>query len=55
MKFVGRPMQEALAELIRRIKLGEEFPDACASVAEEYGVWATSLRDEYDRAQEQAQ
>lgn len=55
MKFVGRPMQEALIELVRRINLGHEFPDACASVAEEYGVWSTSLRDEYDRQQENAQ
>lgn len=43
-------LEVALFELQRRTAAGEEFPDACGSVARRFKVGHDALRDAYDEA-----
>ena len=42
------PMSQALDSLLKRIRAGQEFPDATASVCLRYGVCVDELREAYD-------
>ncbi len=52
MRNERQAMENALADLQRRIRLGEEFPDAVWRVCQHHAVRSTFLESAYDEAEQ---